>query len=108
MSCEYVREYYGVPARIGRRVIVNGKPGVIAEDRGHHIGVNFDCFKPGHVVPAHPTWKVEYGEMGAVRKMTRSQARYKRFFEYGEGFDSFIDFCRWDGNPGHEWNHLRA
>ena len=96
MNCEYVQEHYGVPACIGRRVIVNGKPGIIAEDRGHHIGVNFDSDKPGEVVPAHPTWKVEYGEMGKVRKMTRSQQRYQRFLEFGDGFDSFLDFCRWD------------
>jgi hypothetical protein len=42
MDCEYARVYYGVPACIGRRVTVDGKPGIIAEDRGHYIGVNFD------------------------------------------------------------------
>jgi hypothetical protein len=43
MRLEYVCRTYGVPAEIGRRVIVYGKPGIIAEDRGHYIGVNFDC-----------------------------------------------------------------
>ncbi len=29
-------------------------------------------------------------------KITRSKARYKRFLEYGDSFNSFLDFCRWD------------
>ncbi len=96
MPCEYVKGYYKVPACIGRRVIVNGKPGIIAEDLGYHIGVNFDEDKPGVVFSAHPTWRVEYLGMGTVRKMTRSQARYQRFLrdEFWDG--SFIDWCRWE------------
>ena len=31
-----------------------------------------------------------------IRKPSRSAERYARFLEYGDGFDSFIDFCRWD------------
>lgn len=104
MTCEYVREYYGVPAVIGRRVVVNGKPGIIAEDRGHYIGVNFDADKPGVVFNCHPTSEVEYGEMGAVRKPSRHQARYRRFLEYGDSFDTFIEFCRWDAAPDRSWN----
>ena len=104
MNCEYVREYYGVPAVIGRRVVVYGKPGIIAEDRGHYIGVNFDSDKSGVIRNAHPTSEVEYGDMGVVRQMTRSQARYKRFLEYGDSFDSFVEFCRWDASPERSWN----
>lgn len=70
MNCEYVQKTYGVPACIGRRVTVNGRAGIIAEDRGNYIGVNFDDSKPGMIMNAHPTWKVEYGKMGKVRKMT--------------------------------------
>ena len=36
---QYVNNAYGVPACIGRLVIVSGKRGIIAEDRGHYIGV---------------------------------------------------------------------
>lgn len=104
MACEYVREHYGVPAEIGRRVIVNGKPGVIAQDRGHYIGVNFDADKPGVILNCHPTWEVAYGDMGAVRKPSRHAARYERYLEYGDGFDSFIQFCRWDAQPERSWN----
>ncbi len=95
-ACMYAVEHYGVPACVGRRVCIAGKAGVIAEDRGHYIGVNFDADKPGVVYNAHPTWKVEYLGIGPVRRMTRSQARYKRYLEYGEGFDSFLDYCKWD------------
>lgn len=33
-NCAYVRNHYGVPAEVGRRVIANGEPGVIIADRG--------------------------------------------------------------------------
>lgn len=103
-ACKYVREYYGVPAEIGRRVIAYGKPGIIAADRGNYIGVTLDSEKPGTVNNYHPVDGIEYGEMGRVRKMTRSQARYSRFLEYGDMFNTFIDFCRWDSSPERSWN----
>lgn len=102
--CQYIKDYYQVPADIGRKVVVDGKSGIIAKDMGNYIGVNFDDDKPGEVFPCHPTWKVEYGEMGKVRKQSRAQERYKRYLEYGDSFHSFIDFCRWDASPEREWN----
>ena len=104
MDFEYVKEYYGVPACVGRWVTVNGQKGVIAEDRGNYIGVLFDSAKPGQIVNAHPTSNVIYEGVGNVRKPTRSQERDKRYLEYGDGFDSFIDFCVWDASPEREWN----
>ncbi len=88
---QYVRDYYGVPAELGRRVVVNGKPGVIALDRGHYIGVNFDDDKPGDVRNVHPTDGVVYGEMGLIRPMTRSQLRYAQFLDA----DSGLPFSEW-------------
>lgn len=109
MNCEYVQKYYGVPACIGRRVIAYGKPGIIAGDRGHYIGILLDSDKPGHVNNYHPTDGIEYlDEMGKVRKPSRYQARYQRFLEYGDGFDSFLDFCYWDAAPERSWNGGRA
>lgn len=105
MNCEYVRDYYGVPAEIGRVVIVNGKPGIIVEDRGHYLGVNFDDDKPGIISNCHPTWKVEYLGLGTVRKQTKSQQRYRRYLEYGECFENFIEYCRWDADPERTWNN---
>lgn len=90
--CAYVRQHYGVPACIGRRVVVYGKPGIIAQDRGHHIGVNFDADKPGVIRPAHPTSDVQYLDTGTVRPMTRAQRRYNRWLEVGDCFEDFRSF----------------
>ena len=38
-------------------------------------------------------------------KVSRSKQRYQRFLEYGECFDSFIDYLRWDAEPDRSWNH---
>ena len=61
---EYIRSCYGVPAERGRRVKVNGRPGVIKVDRGSYIGVLFD--REIHIRNCHPTWRVEYGELENV------------------------------------------
>lgn len=57
---DYVRKTYDVPAYVGRRVTVYGRPGTIVSARGdlHYIHVRFDDRR--HSVPAHPTDKVEY------------------------------------------------
>lgn len=101
---EYVKEYYNVPACLGRKVVIDGKAGVIVKDCGHHIGVNFDEDKPSVISRCHPTWNIEYLEMGKIRKPTKSQERYQRFLEYGDGFESFLDFCRWDADKSRSWN----
>lgn len=93
MAFEHIIKHYGVPAEIGRRVIVDGEPGVIAEDRGDYIGVLFDSQKPNSIVNCHPTWEVEYQGMGEVRKMTRSQKRYQDYLKAQEWYDgSFADW----------------
>lgn len=98
MNCEYVRKHYHVPAEIGRRVVVDGKPGIIAEDRGHYIGVNFDDNKPGVVHNVHPTYKVEYLDMGKLRKATRSQRRYAAYLhsESSQSFGEWLKNGYWD------------
>ena len=65
-DCEYVKRHYGVPAEIGRRVLVDGRPGIIAQDRGNYIGVSFDDAKPGIIENCHPTWEVKYLGMGKL------------------------------------------
>ncbi len=108
MDFQYVRSTYGVPAEAGRRIVMDGKPGIIVEDRGHHLGVNFDADPIGRIVSVHPTWEMQYGEMGTVRRLRpaqeRSQARYRRFLEYGDAFSSFLAYCRWDAQPERSWN----
>ena len=95
MDCEYVQKYYDVPACIGRRVIISGKPGIIAEDRGHYIGVLFDSDKPNNICNAHPTSEVVYLGMGKVRKMTRSQRRYQDYILHGDLFDTFGEYLKY-------------
>lgn len=92
----YVRETYGVPACIGRRIEFNGRSGVIAEDRGNYIGVNFDDDAPGQIVNLHPTERVTYLGTGPVRKPSRSQARYRRFVSADTG-ESFGEFLKREG-----------
>lgn len=92
MNSEYAREYYGVPACIGRRVIAYGKPGIIAEDRGNYIGILLDKDKPGSVNNYHPIDGIEYlDEIGKVRKPGRSQQRYIEYLKE-DGCGSFADF----------------
>ena len=73
-----------------------GKPGVIAEDRGHYIGVNFDADRPGVIRNAHPVSDVTYLGMGHVRPISRSQRRYLRWLEVGDCFSSFREFLKYE------------
>ena len=100
----YVVSYYGVPACLGRIVIVGGKQGVIAEDRGHYIGINFDSDKAGVIKNAHPTSDITYLGMSKIRKPSRSSGRYARYLEYGDGFNSFLEYCYWDAEKERSWN----
>lgn len=101
---EYIRKHYNVPAEIGRKVVVDGKRGVIIKDCGKYIGVNFDEDKPWQISNCHPAWRVEYLGLGKIRRRTRSQERYQRYLEHCDSFDSFIHFCYWDAEPSQPWN----
>jgi len=104
MNCNYVREHYGVPAEIGRRVLAHGEPGIVAEDRGNYIGVTLDKDKPGTVNNYHPTDDIVYLDMGRVRKVPKGRLRYLRYREYGDRFVSFLEYCKWDADPSRSWN----
>jgi hypothetical protein len=94
MSFEYINETYGVNACVGRRVIADGKPGIIVGTRGAHIVVNLDHLKPHQTANYHPTWNVQYLAMGKVRKMTAGQKRYQEFLD-ADWFDG--TFAEWLG-----------
>ena len=55
---QYIREYYGVPAEVGRRITFEGRPGVITSFGGARILAQVQ----GHdqPVPLHPTWEIVY------------------------------------------------
>lgn len=93
-NCEYVAQYYGVPACIGRRVVAYGKPGIIAEDRGNYIGILLDSDKPGSVNNYHPVDGIKYLGLGKVRPMTRSQARYRDYREVADCYESFYHYLK--------------
>lgn len=57
MSAAYVRDTYKVPYKVGDRVTVDGRPGVIVSFPGQYLGVRFDGER--HTSRAHPTWRVE-------------------------------------------------
>jgi len=115
MSLSYIRDYYKVPAEIGRRVTAYGKPGVILSAINAYIGVCLDEDPEKRIRPHHPTDGIEYGEITdnlplkewevlaggkygcwwldreyivRVWACTRSQAKYKAFERLDECFDS--------------------
>lgn len=58
-AMEYVRGYYGVPARRGGRIRFQGREtGTIRSADGAYLRVQFDARK--RVALLHPTWEVEY------------------------------------------------
>jgi hypothetical protein len=56
MSMEYVRRFYGVPAKRGGRIRFDGVEGTITSAT-HHLRARMD---DGRRVILHPTWRVEY------------------------------------------------
>lgn len=58
MTFEYARSYYGVPAKRGMRISVNGKMGTIKSGRRGYIMalMDGDKFATCH----HPTWRTTY------------------------------------------------
>lgn len=58
-SFDYVRRYYGVPAKRGMRVTVyNGQQGRITSGAGHYIRVRLDGENWSRHF--HPTWRMTY------------------------------------------------
>lgn len=62
MSMDSIRRRYGVPAKRGMAVIVDGQPATItgSSRTAEHLMVRFDD-DPRRTHPIHPTWRVEYG-----------------------------------------------
>lgn len=55
---DYIRSFYGVPAKRGGRVRFFGKAGTITSAKGPHLRVRFDGERRSRCL--HPTWGVEY------------------------------------------------
>lgn len=94
MSFDYINKTYGVNAEVGRRVIADGKPGIITGFHGAHIVVNLDEHKPNIETYWHPTWEMIYLGKGKIRPMTAGQKRYQEFRD-ADWFDG--TFAEWLG-----------
>ncbi|MEG1082303.1 MAG: hypothetical protein RSE44_27570 [Pseudomonas sp.] len=79
--CEYVQQYYQVPACIGRRVIAYGKPGVITADFGHYIGIVLDDSTKRQPGRYHPVDGIEYGEMAGQLPKPPRRTNYDRYYD---------------------------
>lgn len=64
MSMDYIRETYGVPAKVGGRVNWRGgrhpSPGTITGSKGGYLMIRLDGQQ--HAMPYHPDWFIEYLE----------------------------------------------
>ena len=61
MSIAYIREHYGVPAKVGRRVRYTWRGeryGTIVGTSGQYLRIRLDGEKRSGLY--HPTWEVEY------------------------------------------------
>lgn len=62
MTMEYIRETYGVPAKVGGRVLYTGgqtpEQGTIKAAKNARLMVQLDSKE--RPLPFHPTWKLEY------------------------------------------------
>lgn len=68
MSLSYIREYYGVPAKVGEPVIVisgnhKGKKGFVTGSSGPHVRVKLAWEKRSKIY--HPT-DLEWVNMGVI------------------------------------------
>lgn len=54
----YVREMYGVPAHVGRKVLFNGEPAEIMGGERQYVWIVMGDEREPILV--HPTWHMEY------------------------------------------------
>jgi len=57
---QFIRKHYGVPAKRGLPVAVEGKRGVITGSCGSHLKIRIDGETKSRKY--HPTWRIEYLE----------------------------------------------
>lgn len=58
MSFDYIKQYYGIDAKRGQRVIAYGKPGVITGAEGQYLCIRLDGEK--HSNNYHPEDGIKY------------------------------------------------
>ncbi|VVN88460.1 hypothetical protein PS718_01687 [Pseudomonas fluorescens] len=95
-NCEYVRQHYQVPAEIGRRVIAYGKPGIITQDFGHHLGIVLDEDTKRQAGRYHPVDGIEYGDMADKLPKPPRRTNYDRYYdeEWNCDFHEYLEINR--------------
>lgn len=95
MSAAYVRETYGVDFKVGDRVTVDGKPGVIVSFPDQYLGIRLDGEK--RTSRAHPTWRVERETPANVTRVCVICAQPVRVVNYA------VEHGREVGYLGRHW-----
>lgn len=95
MNFDYIKNAYKVPAEMHREVIVDGKKGVITEDMGNYIGVNFYDNQTAHALPCHPTWEVTYLDTFNRKPPILKQSRSKKRYDTWRRSDCSETFSEW-------------
>lgn len=72
MSMQYIRRYYGVPAKRGMRVVAIGKPGVITGSDDARLRIRLDGESRSGIY--HPTWEITYLTESRRRSKSRSRS----------------------------------
>lgn len=75
MNMAYIRRYYGVPAKRGMRVTMDGRTAVIVGAAYAYLRIRFD--DTGKVDVAHPTWRVQYGDQEDSRMSSEGRDRMR-------------------------------
>lgn len=97
---QYVRDYYHVPAYVGRVVYAGRKRGIVVGASGPHVKIHIDGER--HAGVYHPTDGLQWTEESApLPKLSRSQRNYDCYLN-SESNESFIEWLR---NP--YWNEAR-
>lgn len=101
----YINKNYGIDARIGRLIRYIGDLGVIIEDRGIYLGVNFLGTRRGLIVNVHPTYEVEYlDQVVEISKISKYEKSYNFYLTHFGKFKDFGDFCV---NGYYELNYIK-
>jgi hypothetical protein len=101
MSLSYIREYYAVPAVVGRRVVAYGKPGIIMSAINAYIGVVLDDDPKRRPRPHHPTDGIVYGELTEKLPKPPRRSNYDKF----QHDDCGLYFHEWLGINKPKFEH---
>jgi len=97
---QYVRDFYKVPAYVGRVVYAGGKRGVVTGASGPHVKVCLDGARRAGIY--HPADQIVWTEESApLPKRTKGQRLYDAWLN-SECNESFIEFLQ---NP--YWKEYR-